>query len=192
MSLSSVSLTLLLAFGVAMDAFAVSITNGLCYAGREPTKKVAWSSAVTFGLFQGIMPLLGFLAGSMFREIAESFDHWIALLLLGFIGANMIVGAVKEMRNPEKCPCPPFTTKELLLQGVATSIDAFAVGIGLAMDNSNIAVIAPTVAATTFLFSFVGVYLGEKFGNIIGDKAQIVGGVILIGIGVQIFLSHTM
>lgn len=193
MSLSTLTIVLLLAFGVSMDAFAVSISNGLCYDNsKTPMRQIAISTAATFGIFQGLMPLLGFLAGALFRTVAESIDHWIALLLLGFIGGKMIYDAVQEIRNPEEFVCPPFNGRTLLVQGIATSVDAFAVGIGLAMDNVNIVITAPIIALFTFVFSFIGVYVGQHFGKVIGDKAQIVGGVILIGIGVNIFLSHTL
>lgn len=176
-----------------MDAFAVAITNGLCYnKGEVVTKKVAWYSGLTFGTFQGIMPLLGFLAGAMFQKPAEKFDHWIALILLSFIGGKMIYDAIQERRNPEEFCCPPFNAKTLLLQGVATSIDAFAVGISLAMNQMNILIIAPSIALCTFLFSFLGVYIGKHFGKVLRDKAQIIGGIVLIGIGVNVFIEHTM
>lgn len=181
---------LLASFSLAMDAFAVSVTNGLCY-NDIPTSRNAVASGLCFGTFQAVMPFLGFAAGSLFKNFVESIDHWIALILLGFIGINMIVEAIKERNNPETCPTD-HSAKTLVLQGVATSIDAFAVGIGFAVLKINILTACLSIGVITFVCSYIGVYIGKYFGGFIKDKAQLVGGAILVFIGLKIFLDHTI
>ena len=182
-------LLILLAFGLAMDAFAVSITNGMCY--RMPVLKNALYSGLTFGLFQAAMPLIGFFAGSTFSGVIESFDHWIALILLSFIGGKMIVEVIKERRHPSKEELVrEFSVKTLLVQGVATSIDALAVGVSLGLMQVNMAVAVGSIGVITFVCSYIGVCLGKKFGILFKDKAELLGGVILIGIGIRIFVEH--
>jgi putative Mn2+ efflux pump MntP len=172
-----------------MDAFAVSITNGMCY--RMSPVKNALYSGVAFGLFQGLMPVIGYYAGATFSDAISSLDHWIALLVLGFIGGKMIWEAIKERRNPEACEVKTFTFKTLTIQAVATSIDALAVGVSLGlMPNVNIITAASLIAIVTFAFSFCGVLIGRRFGGWLQDKAEILGGAILILIGLKIFLEH--
>ena len=120
----------LLACGLAMDAFAVSLSNGLCYHNFRRSQ--AALSAVTFGIFQAIMPVIGYFAGRFFSEAISSVDHWIAFILLGLIGGHMLLEAIREIRHPEACAEKrPFTLRILLVQAVATSIDALAVGVSL-------------------------------------------------------------
>ena len=122
---------LILAIGLAMDAFAVSISNAMCY--QNMNRKWAILTAGAFGLFQGVMPIIGWLAGITFTKYIESIDHYIALILLGFIGVKMIVEAVREIRHPEACDASKHLTFKMLgVQAVATSIDALAVGISFA------------------------------------------------------------
>lgn len=180
---------LLLAVSLSMDAFAVSVTNGMCY--RMPLFKNALFSGLTFGIFQGLMPLLGFFAGQSFSHIVERYDHWIALFLLGFIGARMVHEAVKEMRQPAETPVERvFSFKVLMLQGIATSIDALAVGVSLGVMQVNVFAAVSAIGVTTFLFSFGGVLIGKKSGSLLKEKAELLGGVILIIIGVKIFAEH--
>lgn len=180
---------LLLAFGVAMDAFAVSITNGLCY--EKFRRKEAYLTAFTFGVFQAGMPLLGYYIGSAFYETIAFLDHWIALLLLGAIGSNMILEGIKAYRNTDKnCETEPFTLKLLLTQAVATSIDALALGISFAVMRTNIFLAVFLIGIITFLFSLFGTFLGKKFDRFLKEKAEIFGGCILIFIGVKIFMEH--
>lgn len=182
---------LLLAVGLSMDAFAVSITNGLCI--KNVSKAQGIKVGLAFGLAQGIMPVIGFVAGQTFRGAISSIDHWVALILLGAIGGKMIVEAVKEMRTPESCPVSGvLTNKMLLLQAVATSIDALAVGISLAVMNVNIWLAASFIACVTFLFSVAGVFIGKKSGSFLKNKAELAGGVILVLIGLKIFLEHML
>lgn len=184
---------LILAIGLAMDAFAVSISNAMCY--RNMNRKWALLTAGAFGLFQGIMPVIGWLAGITFTKYIESIDHYIALVLLGFIGIKMIVEAIREIRHPEACDATKqLNLKMLGVQAVATSIDALAVGISFAAIHGelNIFASAGIICGITFICSLVGILIGKKFGGLLGQKAEIFGGLILVLIGVKIFLEHTL
>lgn len=185
----SYQLLLITAFSLSMDAFAVSITNGMCYKNVSRWKN-SLSSGICFGFFQALMPLLGFFAGSLFSDLVEGIDHWIALILLGLIGGKMVADAIKDMRAPEACDITDFSFKTLLLQGIATSIDAFVIGIGFAVMNINIAFACSTIGIITLLFSFIGVHIGKGIGGFLSDKAQLIGGIILILIGIKIFYEH--
>lgn len=179
----------LLAFGVAMDAFAVSITNGLCY--EKFRRKEAFMTAFTFGAFQAGMPLAGYYVGSAFYETIAFLDHWIALFLLGAIGCNMITEGIKTYRNPDNtCETEAFTFRILLAQGVATSIDALALGISFAVMRTNIFLAVTLIGIITFSFSLFGTFLGKKFDRFLKEKAEIFGGCILIIIGLRIFIEH--
>ena len=178
----------LLAVGLSMDAFAVSVCKGLS------VKKAGLKESVIcggwFGGFQGLMPLIGYLLGALFAHAIQAFDHWIAFGLLAIIGINMLKEAFEN-----ECECcdknADFSVKTMFVMAVATSIDALAVGISLAMaGNVNIYVAELLIAVTTFLLSGLGVKIGNIFGNKFEKKAQIAGGVILIGLGVKILLEH--
>lgn len=186
------SLTLIiLSIGLAMDAFAVSVSDGICY--RRMGWKGALLIAFTFGFFQAGMPLLGFLAGQTVSEAIESVDHWIALILLVFIGGNMLREGVKGLRSPEEIERREYcTARELLLQGIATSIDALAVGVSFAVMKTNIWTAALSIGIITFICSLCGVGIGKRFGGALKEKAEICGGLILIGIGLKIFLEHML
>lgn len=178
-----------IALGLSMDAFAVSISNGICY--RKAGIREAVITATTFGGFQALMALIGYFAGMTVKDTVESLDHWIALILLGFIGCSMIYGAIKEMRNPGRADCKPYcSAKDLMLQGVATSIDALAVGVSFAVIDTNIFAAVGFIGIVTFVCCLFGVPVGKKFGSLIKDKAEIFGGVILIIIGLKIFIEH--
>lgn len=180
----------LLALGLSSDAFAVSITNGMCYC--KINKKNAFITAITFGVFQAIMPIIGFILGKTFSEIIHQFQHWVALFLLGAIGVNMIVDANKEEEPEVGCCCNTniFTAKNLILQGIATSIDALAVGVGFAVMKMNIFLASFFIGIITFLCCSFGVQIGSKFGSILGVRAKFIGGIILILIGIKIFVEH--
>ena len=176
---------LLTAFSLSMDAFAVSVTNGLSCADLK--KKQTFAIGLSFGLFQGLMPLAGFFLGKAFEQYITAFDHYIALILLGYIGGSMICDAVQESK-PEAYT---FTVKTLLLQGVATSIDALAVGVSFAaLANINIFLAAGEIALITCLVSLTGVKFGKKFGKKIGNHALLTGGIILVSLGLKIFIEH--
>jgi putative Mn2+ efflux pump MntP len=181
---------ILLGFCLATDAFAVSITNGMC--SIKVTKKNVLSTAFTFGLFQGVMPILGFLLGSSFTDIISRYQHFIALFLLGGIGINMLVEAIKDRKNPEGvCKIKNiFSVKNLIIQGIATSIDALAVGVSLAAMDEKILSIALMIAGITFVCCFVGVCIGKRFGLLLGIRAKFGGGLILILLGIKIFIEN--
>ena len=179
----------LLACGLAMDAFAVSLSNGLCYQNFRRSQ--AALSAVTFGLFQAIMPVIGYFAGRFFSEAISSVDHWIAFLLLGLIGGHMLLEAIREIRHPEACAEKrPFTLRILLVQAVATSIDALAVGVSFAVVDTNIAAAAAIIGIITYILCVIGAAIGQKCGAFLGQWAKLLGGVILIGIGLKILIEH--
>lgn len=184
-----------ISLGLAMDAFAVSVTNGMCMVNMN--KKNAFLQSFSFGIFQGIMPLIGFLSGIAFTSYVQNIDHWIALVLLSFIGIKMIIEAIKEIKNPDSCNCinNRITRKMILLQSVATSIDALAVGITFAVVFDNVFSViysSLTIALITFLFCMFGVLAGKKFGNLLKEKAQIFGGVVLVLIGLKIFIEDML
>lgn len=154
-------------------------------------KRMAAAAAcgVCFGLFQGIMPTIGFALGKTFTRYITSIDHYIALILLSFIGGKMLIDCFKK-DNQEYETQFSLTSGLLLVQGVATSIDALAVGVSFAALSVNIVSAAAFICGVTFVFSFAGVFIGKKFGTVLNSKAQIFGGLILIGIGVKIFIEH--
>ena len=178
---------LLLAVGLSMDAFAVSVTNGLCT--RKSKLKSALACGLCFGLYQGAMPTIGFALGKTFASLITSIDHYIAFILLGFIGGKMLIDGIKN-EDELSCDIKGLTLGLLMVQGVATSIDALAVGVSFAALSVNIVSAAAFICCVTFAFSFVGYFIGTKFGTMLNNKAQILGGVILIGIGIKIFVEH--
>ena len=176
-----------IAFGLAMDAFAVSICRGL------KVKKVSWkysvSTAFVFGLFQALMPLAGYLAGKQFESYITGIDHWIAFGLLGIIGINLIKESFDKEDDDISCN-EDISFKELLLMGIATSIDALAIGVAFAFLKINIITAVIIIGIITFVLSLSGVYIGNLFGNKLKKGAEILGGVILIAIGIKILLEH--
>ena len=180
----------MIALGLSMDAFAVSISNGMCYRGLG--RKQAFAAAAAFGLFQMLMPIAGYFAGRTFSEAIGFADHWIALFLLGIIGGKMIVDGARELRHPESCDSAAgaFTLRILVLQAVATSIDALAVGVGFAVMQVNIVTAAAFIGLITFACCIIGAMLGHRFGLLLGTRAEICGGIILAGIGLKIFTEH--
>lgn len=175
----------ILAVGLSMDAFAVSICKGLSVRRLKPRHCAiagAW-----FGGFQAGMPVLGWLLGRQFESLIQSIDHWIAFVLLGLIGANMIREAVK---NEEENLSDSFSVKTMLPLAVATSIDALAVGVTFAFLSVNILPAVSFIGATTFVLSAIGVKIGNVFGAKYKSKAELVGGIVLIGMGVKILIEH--
>lgn len=177
---------IVLSIGLAMDATAVSMTNGMNDT-KMKVKKILLIG-LTFGLFQALMPLLGYLFGTLFVDFVEKIDHWIALILLGFLGIQMLREGFSK--NEDKEEVKVLGLKMLLIQGVATSIDALAVGVSLASLKANILVAVISIGIITTLLSISGVYVGKKFGDLLNNKASILGGIILIGIGLKIFIEH--
>ncbi len=182
---------LLLALGVSMDAFAVSICKGLCM--KKATLKASCTCGVWFGGFQAIMPLIGFLLGSLFADAIQAVDHWVAFALLAVIGFNMLKEAF-EKKEEEACPVDgevDMSVKTMFVMAVATSIDALAVGISLAMAGDvNIIMAVSLIGLFTFGMSAAGVQIGNVFGSRFEKKAQLAGGLILIVLGVKILLEH--
>jgi len=164
-----------LGVGLAMDATAVSMTNGMSV--KNIRKMETFLIASAFGIFQGIMPFIGYFAGTLFSEYISRIDHWIALLLLGYIGGKMIFESVSK--NDDIVAVCAFSFRMLLIQAISTSIDALAVGVSLAALEASIIKSCVVIAVMTFLLSFVAVFIGRRFGDILGQKAQIVGGICL-------------
>jgi putative Mn2+ efflux pump MntP len=180
---------LLLALGVSMDAFAVSICKGL--AMKRATIKEGLTCGIWFGGFQALMPLIGFFLGTLFASAIQAIDHWVAFVLLGFIGFNML----KEAFDKD-CDCceehdADLSIKTMFVMAVATSIDALAVGISLAMaGNVNIVTAVILIGLFTCGMSTMGVKIGNVFGSRFEKKAQLAGGVILVLLGLKILLEH--
>lgn len=174
----------LIAVGLSMDAFAVSVCKGLSVKRLSP--KHALLVGIYFGGFQFLMPVIGYLLGFRFEHIITNIDHWIAFVLLSFIGGNMI----KESFGKSEELNDDFSFKTMLMMAVATSIDALAVGITFAFLSVRILPAAGLIGITTFIISGAGIYIGNVFGAKYKSKAELAGGVILILIGVKILLEH--
>lgn len=174
---------LLIAVGLAMDAFAVSICKGLSM------KKLNYKTLIIglyFGLFQALMPLIGYLLGTSFESLITKIDHWIAFALLSIIGINMIV----EIFEKEEEKDDKVNFKTMIPLAIATSIDALAIGITLAFLNTNIILPVIIIGLVTLILSIIGVIIGYKFGHKFEKQSQIIGGIILIVIGLKILLEH--
>ena len=174
---------LLISIGMAMDSFAVSVCKGLSIKKAGIPEGV--KCGIYFGGFQALMPVIGYYLGKLFEELIVKIDHWIAFGLLLFIGLSMI----KESRESEKVD-DKMDVRTMLILAVATSIDALSVGVTLAFVDVNIWVVVSSIGIITFLFSLVGVLIGRRVGSMLGNRAKIIGGVILIYLGVKILLEH--
>ena len=168
-----------------MDAFAVSVGKGMTLKSVRP--RHALTAGVWFGLFQGLMPVIGYFVGRSFADYVVSVDHWIAFGLLAIIGVNMIREAIS---GEEEVVDGNFGVRTMLIMAIATSIDALAVGISMAFLDVNIWISATVICAVTLILSAMGVYLGSAFGSRLGSKAGIIGGLILIAIGIKIVVEH--
>lgn len=174
----------LIGVGLAMDAFAVSICKGL--AMKKPTLKSILIIGLWFGAFQAIMPTIGFYLGSAMYDIISAYDHWVAFILLAAIGLNMIR---EGLSGEEEGVDDSVDFKTMLVLAIATSIDALAVGISLAMTETSVVEPALLIGAITFAISAVGVKAGSIVGSRFGARAEIAGGVILVAIGAKILLE---
>lgn len=174
--------TLLIGAGLAMDAVAVSMTNGMVYKNLKAAHYIAMP--LLFGIFQGLMPLLGFFAGSMFVEILDKYSGIVILTILGVIGGKMIYEGVTHGSDDEK-PKPHLTLAVLLFQSVATSIDAFAVGVAFTAMKVDIVPAVTVIAVVTALLVTAAIVVGRKMGDVLGPKAEIFGGLILVIIGIR-------
>ena len=180
---------LLMGVGLAMDAFAVSVCKGL--AMRKVNKKQAVIIALFFGGFQALMPFIGWALGVQFESYITSIDHWIAFVLLGFIGGKMIVEAIKPEEDEEiEQMDAPLDLKQMTILAVATSIDALAVGITFAFLKYPIVEAISIIGVVTFIICIAGVYVGNFFGSKYKNKAEFTGGLILVLLGLKILLSH--
>ena len=178
----------LIALGLAMDAFAVSIARG--FTINTSRVKNALIIALSFGLFQAIMPVIGWASGSLFKDLIEYIDHWIAFALLSFIGIKMIHESFKITKKDKKIDV--LNLRILLILSIATSIDALAVGVTLSFLDVTIIMPALMIGIITFSLSFMGVFIGNKFGHFFENKIEALGGIILIGIGIKILLEHLL
>lgn len=192
------NLFLVLTYGISlsMDAFAVSICKGISLG--KPSLKDALKVGLYFGIFQGLMPLIGYFLANSFSEYIEMFDHWIAFLLLIFIGGKMILES-REDDEAEKCTGNELSFKNMIVIAIATSIDALAVGIAFSCDgmelNSNGLLLGIfhsclIICITTFLFSSVGVKIGKLLENKLKKRAELAGGIVLVLLGGKILFEH--
>lgn len=181
----------ILAVGLSMDAFAVAVCKGLSV--QKAGAKECGIVGLYFGGFQALMPAIGYFLGVQFKEYITSIDHWIAFILLGLIGFNMIRESRERAdENDEVCPKEehPFAVKSMLLLAIATSIDALAVGVTLAFLDVNLPASVSFIGVTTFVLSAIGVRIGNIFGMRYKSKAELAGGVLLICMGLKILLEH--
>lgn len=177
---------ILIAIGLSMDAFAVAITIGI-NVNNEERNKVAIRCGIYFGIFQGIMPFLGWLLGIRFTKYIQSIDHWIAFVLLTLIGLKMIIDG---FNNDNEKKVKEYNSKTFLILAIATSIDALAIGVTFAFLNINILLAVAIIGITTFVLSITAIYIGKIIGSLIKNKAGIFGGIILFIIGLKILLEH--
>ena len=180
-----------IALGLAMDAFAVSVTIGAVY--KKPGIGHAFRTALTFGGFQAAMPVIGWLTGMTVRKFIQDYDHWVAFCLLAAIGCKMIYESfkIKRVQSGKMTDSNSLRISMLLALAVATSIDAFAVGITLSfLLTGSIAITVIIIGAVTFVLSYAGVYIGKNFGYFFANRIEALGGLVLLGIGTKILLEH--
>lgn len=191
MSIEFIITNILLGAGLAMDAFSVSLANGLNEPGMKRSRMCG--IAGVFAFFQWFMPLVGWICVHtiiQYFNALEKFIPWIALILLLYIGGSMLIEGIKDRKNPEETEKQKVGFKGLIIQGIATSIDALSVGVAIADYNLLDAFIATVIIAiVTFIICMCGLVLGKTFGTKLSWKASVLGGVILIGIGLEIFIS---
>ncbi|MGE0547495.1 MAG: manganese efflux pump MntP family protein [Kofleriaceae bacterium] len=177
-----------LAIGLAMDATAVAAARGLA-TPRILFKHLALV-ALLFGGFQGIMPLIGWAIGDRFGSSVQDWDHWIAFGMLAAIGGKTLWDAQKPDDDAAETHRDPYALKVMLVLAVATSIDAFAVGVTLPMLNAPLVLALVTIAITTAVLSGCGLFAGQRFGHLLGRRLDVIGGLVLIGLGVKILIEH--
>ncbi|MCD6107383.1 MAG: manganese efflux pump MntP family protein [Caldisericaceae bacterium] len=177
-----------IAIGLAMDAFAASISSGIAIKNLKVNNSL--KIALFFGFFQAFMPLVGWLLGIRFKYLISGVDHWIAFILLSLIGCKMIYETMKTEQTRKIIN--PLNIHVLLGLSIATSIDALVIGVSFALLNVSIVVPIIIIGITTFILSFTGVFIGDRLGNLFGKKIEIAGGLVLIGIGIKILLEHLL
>ena len=179
----------LIAVSLALDAFAVSVSSGISipgFSGRQAVKMGVW-----FGGFQFAMPLIGWFLGSSVSQYIEAVDHWVAFGLLALIGGRMVWGALKAGAGEEEEVPPDLSARRLCLLAIATSIDALAVGVSMAFMKVDILVSALVIGVVAFGLSVVGGLVGKRLGALFQRRAELVGGLVLVGIGIKILAEHT-
>jgi putative Mn2+ efflux pump MntP len=179
---------IVIAVGLAMDAFVVSIISGSAY--RQLHVKHTLRMALSFGVFQAFMPLIGSLAGLSLKDYIQNYDHWVAFALLAAVGGKMIYESFK-IKSVKENPDPSNITV-LLVLSIATSIDALAIGITLSFITSSIALAVIIIGLITFALSYIGVLIGKRFGHFFENRIEALGGLVLIGIGVKIMCEHLL
>ena len=180
---------IVIAVGLAMDAFAVSVATGATY--KKPKKNHAFKMALAFGSFQAIMPVVGWLAGLTLRQIIKDYDHWVAFTLLALIGGKMIYESFKIKQAQQKADT--LSAAMLLGLALATSIDALAVGITFSFLLANsLAIAVIIIGIITFALSYAGFYIGKNFGHFFENRIEAIGGLILLAIGIKILLEHLL
>lgn len=179
--------SVVLGVALAMDAMAVTLSNTLCEPDMPRAKKLAMPLA--FALFQAAMPVAGFFGGTLIAPIIESYAGIVSLVILAIVGGKMALEALREMREPEVCSPSKLTYGTIFLEAIATSIDAFVVSVSLAASGANIALYGASIGFTTLLCCLAVLVLGRRLGERFGSRAQLIGGIVLIGIGVKAFLA---
>ena len=190
--------TLLIAISLSMDAFAVSVSAAACSKNLRPFHM--FRAAAAFGLFQFVMPLAGWLLGDAFSALIRAFDHWVAFALLAIVGGKMLIEVYEEWKQSpgEACPIDEDAKRDLtskrivLVLAIATSIDALAVGISFSAIGTPALVPSLVIGAVTFIVCGLAFLFGKRIGFIFGRYAQVVGGLVLLGIGARILLSHLL
>ncbi len=177
---------LLIASALAMDSFAVSITAGISLQRFKAATMLRIS--LIFAFFQGLMPVIGWSLGLNFVEVISSYDHWVVFVLLSFIGGKMIYEAIQHQEAAHSINI--YSNKTICALGFATSIDALAVGFSFSLLDVKIGIPAFVIGLTTFVFSFAGLTIGMKLGSIFRTKIELIGGLILVGIGFKVLISH--
>jgi len=178
---------ILIAVGLSMDAFAVSITLGLSV--EKPRAKEIITPGVFFGFFQALMPIIGYFAGTYFAAKIQQFEHWVAFVLLGIIGGNMIRESLSK-KEKEEANEDSFQFIKMLVLAIATSIDALAIGVTFAFFKINIFIAAAIIGSITFIISMAGVKIGNLFGTKFKSKAEFIGGAVLVLLGIKIVIEH--
>lgn len=183
-----------LGLALSADAFAVTVSNTFCYAGERRSRLAL--QPVLFGAFQALMPLLGYFLGGLAASLIETYSGIVTLVILGVIGGNMVregVGAIRHPERGEACPTGEkahrLTLGQLLLQAVATAIDAFAVGVSLRAQAVNLPFAVTVIGLTTAACCVAALFVGHRLGHILGDRAEVVGGCVLALIGLRAFLG---
>jgi len=176
----------LIAIGLNFDSLAVSISAGLVV--KHIQFKQAAKIALVFAFFQSLLPFIGWFIGSQIKDLIKDYDHWLAFTLLFLIGARMIHEGIKK--EEDKKPFNPLKLMVMIGMAIATSIDALVVGVSFAFIDINIILSIAIIGALTFIVSMLGILLGKKAGNLFGKKMEIIGGLILIGIGTKILFEH--